>query len=162
MENKRFAISTGITISSNLVNACLSMLAIIGAIFIFIIEKRETTVFFYISIFFSFSSFITSIIYGSKGINLAREKAFDGKLKLKYTKKHFNFQAITCAVGIILCILSIFFTKERKESNIELEKINGNLEKFIELDKSRSKNTDSLLLEINNLKGRIERLENKK
>lgn len=161
MENKRFAINTGITISSNLVSASLSMLAIVGAIFIFIIEKRETTIFFHILILLSFLSFIVSIYYGNKGINLAREKAYKGKLKLKYTKKHFNLQAITCLIGIILCVLSILFTTEKKESNTELENINRNFEKLIELDKSKSKNIDSLILEINILKERIERLENK-
>lgn len=161
-DNKRFAISTGITISSNLINACLSMLAIIGAIFIFIIEKRQTTFWFYISIFLSFSFFILSIILGSKGINLAREKVFRGKLKLKYTRRHFNLQAVTCATGIILFILSICFTKEKVLPNVELDKINKNLEDYIKLEKAKTRIVDSLSIEVGNLKTRIHELENKK
>ena len=50
MENQRLAVNTGVTLSSNLISACLSMIAIIGAIFLFVIEKREVGWLFYLLI----------------------------------------------------------------------------------------------------------------
>lgn len=162
MENKRFAIDIGVTLSGNLINACLSMLAIIGAIFIFIIEKRTTSIIFYILIFLSFSSFILSIIFGGKGINIARQKAFKNKLKLNYSKKHFNNQAVTCLLGIISCLVSIAFTSEKVETNIELININKNIKKLIDQKEEINLKNDSLKLEIKQLKKRLEKIELKK
>ena len=49
------------------------------------------------------------------------------KLKLNYSKKHFNNQAVTCLLGIISCLVSIAFTSEKVETNIELININKNI-----------------------------------
>jgi len=162
MENKRFSVNIGITLSSNLISACLSMLAIIGAIFLFVIEKRETSIAFYVFILLSFFLFIYSIVLGGQGINIAREKSFVDILDLSYTKQKFNYQAITCLLGISFCIISIFFTKTINENNTELHDINKNLEKLIEIKKTDNQKYIQLKNQIGKLENRIKKLENKK
>lgn len=131
MENKRFAIDIGVNLSGQIINASLSMLAIIGALFIFIIDKRETSGFFYLFMILSFLSFVISIFFGGKGINKIREKSFNGKLELKSSKDFFNYQAILCLVGILTCLLSFIFTQKNNEDLNQIRVLNKNLEKII-------------------------------
>lgn len=155
MENKRFALDIGVTLSSQLINASLSMLAIIGAMFIFIIDKRETSIIFYIFIIISFCSFILSIILGGKGINKIRKKSFENKLSLKYSKKLFNNQAILCMMGIITALGSISFTSKIETENKNIDSINNNLEKLL----NRNNEIDSLSKEIIFIKKRLDSIE---
>lgn len=154
MENKRFAIDIGINLSGQLINASLSMLAIIGALFIFIIDKREISIGFYVLMSISFLSFVSSIFLGGKGINKIRKKSFKDKLKLKYSKKLFNFQAILCIVGILSCLLSFSFTKKSEEDLNQIKVLNENLEKIIESNSNQKS-------EIKILENKIESIEQK-
>lgn len=159
MENQRFAVDIGVTLSGNLINACLTMLTIVGAIFIFIIEKRTTSPFFYILISLSFLSFIFSVICGGKGIDAARKKAVKDKLKLKYTKKHFNIQAITCLFGVLFFIGSIFCTTEKQDETVKLIKMQQQLIESFRLQYQNEHFNDSIKLQINLLKKDIEKLK---
>lgn len=155
MENKRFALNIGVTLSSQLINACLSMLAIIGAMFIFIIDKRNTSNTFYVLILLSFSSFILSIILGGKGIDKVRKKSFEDKLDLKYSKKLFNNQAILCLIGIITALTSLIFTEKIETDNSDLNSINNNLEELLK----KNDKIDSLSKEIISIKKRLDSIE---
>lgn len=154
MENKRFALDIGVNLSGQLINASLSMLAIIGALFIFIIDKRETSVEFYVLMSISFLSFVASIFLGGKGINEVREKSFKGNLKLKYSKKFFNYQALLCIIGILTCLLSFAFTSKNDTELSQMELLNDNIQKVIDKSEERKK-------EIKILENRIELLERK-
>lgn len=154
VENKRFAIDIGVNLSGQLINASLSMLAIIGALFIFIIDKRETSTFFYVLMVVSFLSFIASIFLGGKGINKIREKSFKDKLDLKCSKDFFNYQAILCIIGILTCLLSFVFTKKSDADLNQIKVLNGNLEKIIESNSSQKS-------EIKTLENKIEFIEQK-
>lgn len=144
MENKRFAIDIGINLSGQLINASLSMLAIIGALFIFIIDKRDTSTLFYVLMAISFISFIVSIFLGGKGINIIREKSFKGKLKLKYSRKFFNLQAIFCIIGILTCIASFIFTSKNEEDLNQIKELNNNLENIIDSNSEQKNKIKSL------------------
>ena len=159
MENKRFAIDIGVTLSSQIINACLSMLAIIGATFIFIIDKRETSLMFYILISLGFLFFIYSIIIGGKGIDVIRKKSFVDQLELDSSKKYFNQQAKSCLLGLITCLISLFFTKKIENENKELIEINNNIKELIILKNENQTKIDSLVIDINLLKEKFYRLE---
>lgn len=161
MENKRLAINTGITLSSNLISACLAMLTIIGAFFTFVLDKRDVTWLFYVSMALSFCFFVYSIICGGKGINIVRRKAFQGVLDLDCSKSKFNIQAMCCLLGIFFCILSIVFTSQRPEENDGMEQMNKNIERLIRLEESRRANKKELLLKIEQLEEKVKRLNNK-
>jgi len=159
MENKRFALDIGVTLSSQIINACLSMLAIIGAVFIFIIDKRETSFMFYSLISLGFISFIYSIIIGGKGINIIRKESFADQLELDSSKSYFNQQAIFCLFGIFTCLMSLFFTGRIENENKELTNINKNIQELISLKNEQYNKTDSLVIEIKILKEKFNVLE---
>ncbi len=162
MENQRLAVNTGVTLSSNLISACLSMLAIIGAIFFFVVEKREVGWIFYFLISLSFFSFILSIVLGGKGIDIARKKAFQDLLDLDCSKSKFNLQAILCILGIFFCILSYAFTSEKIENNVELKKLNENILKIIHKNESKKNEMELLIEKIKVLEKKVNNLETKK
>lgn len=159
MENQRLAVNTGVTLSSNLISACLSMIAIIGAIFLFVIEKREVGWLFYLSITLSFLAFIFSIILGGKGIDIARKKAYQDILDLDCSKPKFNLQAIFCILGIFFCILSYVFTSEKIEKNEEIKKLNENILKIIQHKESEKDETQMILEKVKELENKINKLE---
>lgn len=162
MENQRFAVNTGVTLSSNLISACLSMIAIIGALFLFVIEKREVSWLFYVLILLSFLAFIYSIISGGKGIDIVRKKAFLDILDLDCSKSKFNLQAIFCILGIFFCIISFVFTSEKSEKNHELEILNNNISKIIQFNENEKKENEILLEKIKRLETKVNILETKK
>ena len=162
MENQRLAVNTGVTLSGNLISACLSMIAIIGAIFLFVVEKREVGWLFYLSISLSFSMFIFSIILGGKGIDIVRKKAHQDLLDLDFSKSKFNLQAIFCILGIFFCILSYVFTSEKVEKNEEIKTLNENILKIIQLKESEKKETKVLFEKVKALEIEINKLETEK
>lgn len=162
MENKRLAVNTGVTLSSNLISACLSMIAIIGAIFLFVIEKREVGWLFYLLISLSFIMFILSIIFGGKGIDIARKKAYQDLLDLDFSKSKFNLQAIFCILGIFFCILSFVFTSEKVEKNEEIISLNENILKIIQLKENEKNETKLLFEKVKVLETKINKLESEK
>lgn len=160
MENQRLAVNTGVTLSGNLISACLSMIAIIGATFLFVIEKREVGWLFYWLISLSFLMFILSIIYGGKGIDIARKKAYEGLLNLDFSKSKFNLQAIFCILGIFFCILSYVFTSEKVEKNEEIKNLNENILKIIQLKEKERNETKLLFEKVKVLENKIESVKN--
>lgn len=162
MENQRLAVNTGVTLSSNLISACLSMIAIVGAIFLFVVEKREVGLLFYLSISLSFTMFIFSIIFGGKGIDIARKKAYQDLLDLDFSKSKFNLQAIFCILGICFCILSYVFTSEKVEKNEEIKTLNENILKMIQLKESEKNENKVLFEKVNALESKIKKLETEK
>ena len=162
MENQRLAVNTGVTLSSNLISACLSMIAIIGAIFLFVIEKREVGWLFYFLISLSFIMFIFSIISGGKGIDIARKKAYQDILDLDFSKSKFNLQAIFCILGIFFCILSYVFTSEKVEKNDEIKRLNKNILKIIQFKENEKNETKVLFEKLKALENKINKLESEK
>lgn len=85
-----------ITISGHIITAALQMLAILSAVAVFIMDKRDVGLIYYICISLSFLSFIMSIHFGAKGIGSDRNKSF------------FNRQAIFSFLGLILFLISTY------------------------------------------------------
>lgn len=152
MENKRFAINIGVSLSGQLIQTCLTMLAIIGAVFVFILDKREPDVYFFILLSLSLLLLFSSIILGGKGINEVRKRSFKNKLKLRYSKNYFNYQAITCLFGVIIFIFSLLFTTTSKNKTTERETLNRGIEHYFSLDEKYKNITDSLKKELQNVK----------
>ena len=162
MENQRFAIEIGINLSSNLINACLTMLALIGALFVFVLENREPTILFYLFLLMSFISFVLSIILGGKAIDIIRKKCYKNKLKLKYSKVKFNWQARFCIIGIFLCITSILFTKEQAKENKEVEAFKEAVLKFEKIEISRVQEINTLHIRLDSLQMALKNIKRKK
>jgi hypothetical protein len=85
-----------ITISGHIITAALQMLAILSAVAVFIMDKRDVGFFYYICISLSFLSFILSIQFGAIGIGSDCDKS------------SFNKQAIFSFLGLIFFFISTY------------------------------------------------------
>lgn len=103
-------------ISTQIITASLTMITVIGAFAVFIIEKREINYWYYIIIGLAFICFILSIIFGGKG--LSTQDSTTGY------NKFYNWQTRTAILGIIMFCVSIFFGKEKtNETEEKIEKL---------------------------------------
>lgn len=131
-------------ISTQLITASLTMITVVSVFAVFVIDKREVGILYYVITGFSFFSFVLSIICG--GIGLSSENAES------HYNKYFNYQTRTALLGIVLFCLSIFLGNDKENATEQTLK---NQEKtIIELqlkDGLQSK-------EIDDLKSNIERL----
>lgn len=118
-EYKKEAVNIGVTLSTQLISASLTMIAVLGAFATFIIDKREIGLRFYILIGVSFLAFVLSIISGGKGIDRARKSGFMNNWNLDNTKKSFNWQSGLCGIGLLFFILSIFIGKEKSKTQLD-------------------------------------------
>ena len=160
MENKKDAVSIGVTLSTQLISASLTMIAILGAFATFIIDKREVGLRFYILIGISFLTLVASIFFGGKGIDKARKSGFDGKWNLDDTKKPFNLQALFCGMGLLFFILSIFIGKEKSDTQLDrLSKTEKDIYAIQLIDSLRQFEVKQLKEEIKLLNGQLEELK---
>lgn len=114
-DDKKDAVNIGVTLSGQLITAALAMIAVIGTFGTFIADKRDIGYFYYLIVVGAFLSFVTSIYYGGKGINQARNDGFGSNWNLTETKTYFNKQAIGCFIGIFLFIVSVFSDKQKPD-----------------------------------------------
>lgn len=140
------------TISTQVISASLTMITVIGAFAVFIIEKREIGFWYYLTAGLTFLCFIISIFLGGKGLS--------GKGSNKTPNPYFNWQAITALIGIILFCVSVFLGKE-KPDDIE-KKVFEQDKIIIELktkDEFRAKEIQRLNDDINKLIMQIDELK---
>ncbi len=132
------------TISTQVISASLTMITVIGAFAVFIIEKREIGFYYYLTAGLSFFCFVISIFLGGKGLS--------GKGMNKSPNPYFNWQAKTALFGIILFCVSVFLGKE-KPNDLE-NKLNEQQKIIIELqtkDEFRAKEIEKLDKKLNKL-----------
>lgn len=160
MENKKDAVNIGVTLSTQLISASLTMIAVLGAFATFIIDKREVGLLFYVLIGISFLTFAASILLGGKGIDKARKSGFTGQWNLDDTKTCFNWQALLCGFGLLFFILSIFIGKEKSDTQLDrLLKIEKDFYAIQLIDSLRQVEVKQLKEEIKLLQGQIEELK---
>ncbi len=114
-DHKKEAVGIGVTLSTQLIASSLTMITVAAAIIVFVVEKREVGIFFYVVAFIAFASFVYSIYQGGKGINVIRENGFEGKWSLTTSKSFFNKQAISSLLGIVVLVTTVFFGSEKNE-----------------------------------------------
>jgi ABC-type antimicrobial peptide transport system permease subunit len=139
------------TISTQVISASLTMITVIGAFAVFIIEKRVIGFWYYLIAGLAFLSFVVSIFLGGKGLS--------GKGVDKAPNPYFNWQAIIALIGIILFCVSVFLGKE-KPDDLE-KKVNEQDKIIIELrtkDEFRAKEMRRLSDDIHKLTKQIDEL----
>ena len=152
MDDKKDAVNIGVTLSSQIIAASLTMIAIIGAFTAFVIDKRDVGIGYYFLTGGAFSCSILSIILGGKGIDKARKSGFNGNWSIADTKSFFNWQSLVALLGVVLFAISVFIGDEKKDRFIP--KIEKQEKLIIKLEKSR----DEDLTKINNLQFELNNL----
>lgn len=142
-------------ISTQIITASLTMITVIGAFAVFVIEKREINFWYYIVIGTAFACFIFSIIFGGKGLS-TDDDAVNGY------NKFYNLQTRAAILGILMFCISIFLGKEKSN---DTEKKIFQLEKFVTENRLKyelkQKDFEKLKVEVNELKKNILELERK-
>lgn len=114
-EDKREAVQIGVTLSTQIIAASLTMIAVVGGFVTFTVDKREVGGFYYTLVGLAFFSFVFSIFFGGKGINTARVEGSASNWDINKTKDKFNRQAILAFLGIIFFSISIFVGSEKSD-----------------------------------------------
>jgi len=115
LNDQREAVNIGVTLSTQIIAASLTMIAIVGASAVFILDKRTIGLLYYILVGSSFVSFILSIILGGKGINKARILGFNGNWSIEETKSFFNRQSLVALIGALLFAFSTFLGSNKPD-----------------------------------------------
>jgi hypothetical protein len=136
-ENKKTAVEIGINLSTNIIAATLALIAILGGLSTFLVDKKESNTLLYTAIgliIFSFIAFVVSIYQGAKGIDKVRKSVFSGEWSLDISKNRFNLQAIWCFLGILsfIVVLIMCLGNDKKGGDeIQLEILNQKIEELI-------------------------------
>lgn len=139
-------------ISTQIITASLTMITVIGAFAVFIIEKREINYWYYIITGLAFVCFILSIIFGGKG--LSTQDTTTGY------NKFYNWQTRTAILGIIMFCASIFFGNEKtNETDEKIDKLEKSIiENQIKVDIYKEQ-IDVLDIEVKELRKLVDSIE---
>jgi len=143
---------TNTTISTQVITASLTMITVMSAFVVFIIDKRQVGAWYYLTTGFAFLCFVISIILGGKGLS--------GKGKDIKPNPYFNWQAIIAVIGVALFCVSVFLGKEKPDTNdkkfIEQER---NIIDLKVRDTIKTNEIQQLNRDIDDLTKRIDKLE---
>ncbi len=123
-ENQRTAANMTVTLSTQLMAASLAVIAVEGAIYTFVNDKRIPSGIFTTSVICCFLFFVLSIYMGGRGVNAVRKAVFQGNWTIECVKKPFAWQAFLGVLGLICLILSITFAGKPKEEITQQEVAN--------------------------------------
>jgi cell division protein FtsB len=87
--------------------ATLAILAVVGAVATYVVDKRDPTVLFYPLVLLAVLAFIVSGIYGGQGINTVRQGVFKEQVAEDLGGREFRNQTMLILAGIVLFGLAI-------------------------------------------------------
>ena len=120
-EDKQVAVGISVTLSGQLIAAALGMIAVVGALATFLVDKRIVNWLFWVSIVGCFVCFVTSIVAGGKGVTAARDKGFEGDWRISVSKDWFDGQAKCCLGGLVFLAIALLNSCEpQKDRTLEV------------------------------------------
>ena len=118
------------TISVQLMQAVLTMITVMSAVTVYILENQTVNLYYYVILFISFIFFVLSIFYGGKGLTQLEKGRTSGNW--------FNRQAIMALLGIVFFCTSVFLGKSKADTiEMKLNKIEKDYKNIQELIKVR-------------------------
>lgn len=120
-EDQRTAANMTVTLSTQLMAASLAVIAVEGAIYTFVNDKRITGGAFTASVLFCFLFFMLSIYAGGKGVNKVRKAVFKGNWTIDKVKNPFALQAFFGVLGLLCLFMSLTLTGKPKEESTQQE-----------------------------------------
>lgn len=118
-DDKRVAVGFNITLSIQLIASSMAMLTVEMAYVSYALGSRITTDGFIPCAVIAGVFIILSIICAGKGIVESRDAGFKGDWSCEKGKKHFNFQATSLLLALLLLFLMLFMSGQRKEPVLE-------------------------------------------
>jgi len=120
VEDERAAVAFSVTLSSQLISASMTTLAVEGAYVWYALGARETLSGFEVLAAAAAVGIATSIFAAGKGITAARNAGFAASWSTNAGKAQFNFQGIALLIALLL--LSAMFLRSGPTKQSELEK----------------------------------------
>lgn len=120
-EDKRAAVGMSVTLSGQLMSAALAVMALQAGFVSYVLANRTAQWCYYGVTVLALVLFALSLYFGGQGINKARNAGFSGSWDLEIGKSEFNSQATLCFVGLLLLLLSLFFSGNPKSDDIPTE-----------------------------------------
>ena len=173
-EDRKSAVQMGVTLSSQIIQAALTILTIEVVYIAYVLPNRDTSIWFVLSAIAAFICFIVSIFIAGKAITRCRDYGFEGKWNISSSKNSFNYQALFCLVGLFFLGLTVVLSGNSKEIDLnrkfnnlennyikitsqleilttEKKNINNSLEKIkIDMENSK-KSVEQLKIDVNNI-----------
>lgn len=157
-EDKRAAANMTVTLSTQLMTASLAIIAVEGAVYTFVLDKRTPTNLFTFLVMLVFFFFILSIYMGGRGVNKVRKAVFDGSWKINDVRDEFAWQALLGVVGLVCLFLSLSQTGKSKEDSTQQEL--SNLKVAVEqLKQSRADSEKRAEAALSELRAQLEELK---
>jgi hypothetical protein len=123
LEDQRAAANIYASLSSYVITASLGVIAAQAALAVFVLDKRDHLFWFYTWMIAGVLASVLSIALGGKGIAAIASAGFDGAWTLKPKKDYFNYQAISCLMGILFLLFSLFSGTTKAENPQAMEEI---------------------------------------
>jgi hypothetical protein len=118
-EDKRTAVNITTNLSGQLITAALAMLAIECGVISFVYGQAETGKWFVPLIIIAAAAFVISIFLAGKGITKLRDSGLAGTWDITEGKNYFNWQVISCLVGLCCFFASAFIIGTEKGNDLE-------------------------------------------
>lgn len=153
------------SLSSQLISASLAILALEGAFFTFIADKKAEGILFncfILGMIISSICFVISIFIGAKGINELRDDLFFERITKRTASSLFNGQAVLCILGLLFFAISFLISLNLPSQDDKVEtKIDNLKTEIITMRSELNARSLSYDAEINKLKKYVINLETK-
>lgn len=118
-EDRRAAVNISVNLSSYLITAALTMLAVVGAFATYLLDKRLTNIYFWLAFGASILAFVASVFFGGRGTAKVYMKGHKGDWSLTVGSKYFDWQAKACIVGLLAFAALIFATSPKEDDTAQ-------------------------------------------
>lgn len=118
-EDKRTAANMTVTLSTQLMAASLAVIAVEGAIYTFVSDKRIPSGWFTLFVLLVFLFFLSSIYMGGRGVNRVRKAVSDGTWTIESVRDEFAWQALLGVLGILFLFVSLATAGKTKEETMQ-------------------------------------------
>jgi hypothetical protein len=160
-DDKKDSANISVGLSSQLIAASLTFVAILGGLITFVLDKKNPTTFFYILYVCSFIAFIGSIFCGGKGIQFVKKNGESGNWITKDDTKTnwFSLQSYLVLAGIIIVAFLPFIGEEKQPDDTEIIELKALIKESQKNDSILNVEIDKLVETINDK--RVDDLESK-
>lgn len=104
-EDRRAAVNIKMSVAPNLTLAALAFIGAEGGIGVFVLDKRQHLLFFYLVGVAAVLALTLSVVFGGLGIRKAYQDGYQGNWGLS-DRGRFHYQALCCLVGAGLVLVS--------------------------------------------------------
>jgi len=121
MDDKKDAANISVGLSTQLINAALTLIVLSGAFLTFILDKKQPTPAFYISYGLAFIAFFISVIFGGKGIQFVKANGEKGDWKTKApgVPNWFSRQSLFVMIGIFSISILPFLGNDKPDEALQ-------------------------------------------